>query len=66
MKLGLGTRFPDEYAAWEGRRKNIVQQFQDILAEQQAARHTKLEQDLTIIRVKLWEAVTTEVLKPFS
>lgn len=65
MKSGLETRFPREYAAWEGRRKQILQRFCDTLTGRQAETHAKLEQDLENIKTKLWEAVTAEVLKPF-
>lgn len=65
MKLGLDTLFPREYAAWEGHRKQISQHFHGILTERQAETQAKLDQDLGNIRIKLWEAVTVEVLKPF-
>ena len=65
MKSGLETRFPEEYAAWQGRRKQILRRFYDTLAGRQVEMHAKLEQDLGNIRIKLCEAVTAEVLKPF-
>ncbi|KAI0297435.1 hypothetical protein BC826DRAFT_166673 [Russula brevipes] len=65
MGLGVNTRFPNEYATWERRRKEITQRFQETLANRQEEMHAKLEQTLEDIRARLREAVVTQVLKAF-
>jgi hypothetical protein len=42
MRLGLSTRFPEEYEAWEKRRVEIEKRFQKILAERQADIHDSI------------------------
>jgi hypothetical protein len=65
IKLALDTRFPNEFAAWQRRRKEITQGFQGTLIDRQAAMHATIEQDFGNIRVKIQEAVIVEVLKAF-
>jgi hypothetical protein len=65
VKLALDTRFPNEFAAWQRRRKEIMQGFQGNLADRQAAMHATIEQDFENIRVKIQEAVIIEVLKAY-
>ena len=65
VKLGLRSRFPNECAAWERRRKEVTQDFRGTITERQAEMHVKLEQSFEDIRAKLQEAVVAEVLKAF-
>ena len=63
--MGLGTRFPEEYDAWEKRRIEIEKRFQNTLAERQADIHATLEQNAGEIEVKVRAAVIVEILKAF-
>ena len=65
IKLGLRTRFPNECTAWERRREEVIQGFRGTITERQAEMHVKVDQSFEDIRVKLQEAVVTEVLKAF-
>jgi hypothetical protein len=65
MRLGLSTRFPEEYEAWEKRRTKIEKRFQKTLAERQEESHATLEQDSEDIQAKAREAVIGEILKAF-
>jgi hypothetical protein len=65
MRLGLSTRFPEEYEAWAKRRIKIEKRFQKILAERQADIHASLEQNSGDIQAKVREAVIVEILKVF-
>jgi hypothetical protein len=65
MRLGLSTRFPDDYEAWEKRRTKIEKRFQKTLAERQEESHATLDQDSGDIQSKAREAVIGEILKAF-
>lgn len=65
MRLGLDTRFPEEYKAWEEQVIETEERFQTTLAEQQAKIHTTLEQNSRAIQVTVREAVIGEVSKAF-
>ena len=65
MRLGLGTRFPGEYEAWEKQGIEIEKHFQTTLAEQQAKVHETLEKNSGDIQVTTREAVIGEILKAF-
>ena len=65
IELALDTRFSNECAAWKERRKDIMQGFQETLAERQGAMYAKIERDFEDIRVKIQEAVIVEVLEAF-
>ena len=65
MRLGLSTRFPEEYEAWERRRTKIEKRFQKILAERREETHATLEQDSRDIEAKARDGVTVEILKAF-
>ncbi len=65
MRLGLSTRFPEEYEAWEKRRIEIEKHFQKTLTQRQAEIHVTLEQNSGDIQAKVREAVIDEILKAF-
>jgi hypothetical protein len=65
MRLGLSTRFPEEYEAWEIRRTEIEKRFQKAIAEQQEKTHVTLEQDSRGLQAKTREAVIGEILTAF-
>ncbi|KAI9443992.1 hypothetical protein H4582DRAFT_2095349 [Lactarius indigo] len=65
MRLGLSTRFPEEYEAWERRRVEIEKRFQKILSRRQAEVHANLEQNSGDIRAKVRESVIGEILRAF-
>jgi hypothetical protein len=65
MRLGLSTRFPEEYEAWEKRRTKIEKRFQKTLAERQEEIHATLDQNSGDIQEKAREAVIDEILKAF-
>jgi hypothetical protein len=65
MRLGLSTRFPEEYEAWEKRRTKIEKRFQKTLADRQEESHATLEQDSGDIQAKAHEAVIGEIVKAF-
>ena len=65
IELALKSRFPNECARWEKRRKEIMQDFQGILTERLTAMSAKIEQDFEDVRVKIREAVVIEVLKAY-
>ena len=65
MKLGLRDRFQNEFAKWERHREEIKQRFQAICTKRQNEMHTKLEQDLDDMKVRLREAVIIEVLDAY-
>ena len=65
MRLGLSTRFPKEHDSWKRQRSEIIQRFQRALVQRQGALHVMLEQDSKDMKVKLQEAVVSEVLKTF-
>jgi hypothetical protein len=65
ITLALDTRFPYEFAAWQRRRKEIMQGFQGTLVDRQAAMHATIEHNFEDMRVQIQEAVIVEVLKAF-
>jgi hypothetical protein len=65
MRLGLGTRFPEEYEGWEQRRIEIEKRFQKTLAERQEESHATLEEDSGDLQAKTREAGIGEILKAF-
>ena len=65
IKLGLRTRFPDEWTAWEKRKKEVRKGFLGTVTERQNEMHVKLEQSFEDIKVKLQRAVVAEILKEF-
>jgi hypothetical protein len=65
MRLGLSTRFPEEYEAWEKRRTEIEKRFQEIIAERHAETRATLEEDSGEVQAKIREAVISEILEAF-
>ena len=65
MRLGLSTRFPEDYEAWEKRRIEIEKRFQKSLAKRQGETHATLEKDSGDIQAKIREAMIDEILKAF-
>ncbi|KAH8980307.1 hypothetical protein EDB92DRAFT_1937150 [Lactarius akahatsu] len=65
MRLGLSTRFPEEYEAWEKGRVEIEKRFQKLLSRRQAEVHVNLEQNSGEIRAKVRESVIGEILRAF-
>ena len=65
MELGLRDRFPNEFAIWEKRGKEIKQRFQETRTERQKDMHKDLERDLEDMKVRLRDAVIVDVLKAF-
>jgi hypothetical protein len=65
MRLGLITRFPGEYEAWEKRRMEIEKRFQDTLAQRQAEIHETLEKNSGDMQARVREALIGEILKAF-
>jgi hypothetical protein len=63
--MGLSTRFPKEYEAWEERRTEIAKRFQNTLAQRQAEISVTLEQNSEDIQAKVRQAVIGEILKAF-
>lgn len=65
MDLGIGTRFPKEYEAWEKRRPEILaKRCQRSLTPQQAEILVNLDED-SGLQAKVREAVIVEILKAF-
>ncbi|KAI9450273.1 hypothetical protein BJY52DRAFT_1357697 [Lactarius psammicola] len=65
MRLGLSTRFPEEYEAWEKRRVQIEKRFQKTLTQRQGEIHGNLGQTSGDIQAKVREAVIGEILRAF-
>ena len=65
MGLGLSTRFPEAYEAWEKRGIESEKHFQKTLAERQAEVHATLERNSEDIQGAVREAVIDEILKAF-
>jgi len=65
MHMGLITRFPEEYEAWEERRIGIAKRFQKTLTLRQVGINVTLEQNTGDIQAKVREAVIGEILKAF-
>ena len=65
MRLGLSSRFPEEYEAWEKHRTKIEKRFKTTLAERQEETRATLEQGSGDIEARAREAVIVEILKAF-
>ncbi|KAI9455158.1 hypothetical protein BJY52DRAFT_1213406 [Lactarius psammicola] len=65
MCMGLNTRFPKEYEAWEDRRIDIEKRFLNSLTQQQVEVHITLERKFGDIQAKVREAVIGENLRAF-
>ena len=63
--LDLSTRFPKEYEAWDNGKNEIERRFQQIILQRKAKMHAKIEQDIGDIRVRVRQAVVSELLKTF-
>ena len=63
--MGLGTRFPKEYDAWEKRRIEIVRRFQKIITQRQAEVHETVTKESGALQSIVREAVMDEILKAF-
>jgi len=63
--LGLRTRFPNEYEAWERSKDDVERRFQQIISQRKAEIHTKIEQDFEGIRIKVLRVVVGELIKIF-
>ena len=63
--LGLGTRFPEEYDAWEKRRVEIGKRFQKILTQRRAEIHETLTKEFGALQSTVRKAVKDEILKVF-
>ena len=61
--LGLRTRFPKEFDAWESGKNEIERRFQKIFSQRKAEIHEKIEQDFEGVRIKVRRAVVNELLK---
>ena len=61
--LGLRTRFPREFEAWERGKNEIERRFQQIISQRKAETHAKIEHDLEGIRVGVKRAVVRELIK---
>jgi hypothetical protein len=65
MRLGLSTRFPEVYEAWESQGVKIEEHFQRALAERQDEIHATLEKNSGEIEASVREVVLGEILKAF-
>ena len=63
--MGLGTRFPKEYDAWEKRRIEIDKRFQKTITLRQAEVHETLTKESGELQSTVREAVIDEILKAF-
>ena len=63
--IGLGTRFPEVYGAWEKRRIEIKKRFQKIITQRQAEIYETLNRESRDLQSKAREAVIDEILKAF-
>ena len=63
--MGLGTRFPQEYHAWETRRIEIEKRIEKTITRRQAEIHEILKKELGDLQSKVREAVIEEILKAF-
>lgn len=61
----LGTRFPEEYDAWEKRKTKIEKDFQQNFGRRHTEIHDTLMQNSGDIQAKVREAVISEILKAF-
>jgi hypothetical protein len=63
--LGLRTRFPKEFEAWERGKNEIERRFEQIISQRKAEMHAKIEHHFEGIRVKVKRAVVRELIKTF-
>ncbi|KAH9029437.1 hypothetical protein EDB85DRAFT_1531855 [Lactarius pseudohatsudake] len=63
--LGLSTRFPNEYEAWDRKKNEIERRFQQIISQRKVEMHAKFEEEVDSIRVKVRGAVVSELLRTF-
>ena len=65
LTMGLGTRFPEEYGAWEKRKIQIEQRFQPTIIQRQAEIHVALKKESGDLQSKVREAVIGKILRAF-
>lgn len=63
--VGPQTRFRKEYETWEKSKNEIGPRFQQIVSKRKAEMHTKIEQGLEGMRVKVRRALVCELLTTF-
>ena len=63
--MGLRTRFPKEYDAWEKKMIEIGKRFQKIIKQRQAEIHETLTKESGALQSTVREAVMDEILKAF-
>lgn len=63
--MELGTRFPNEYEAWEQRRVEIEKRFQKTVKQQQEKSHETFQKEFGDLESKVREAAIDEILKAF-
>lgn len=63
--LGLRTRFPEEYDAWESDKKDIEHRFQEVLSQQRTEIPAKIEHEFEEVRAEVEGFVVSELLKLF-
>ena len=63
--LGLRTRFPKEYDAWESNKRDIERRFQEFLSQQRTEIPTKVEEEFEQVRAEVEGFVVSELLKLF-
>ncbi|KAI9455147.1 hypothetical protein BJY52DRAFT_1188514 [Lactarius psammicola] len=64
--LGLRTRFPKEYEAWERSKNEIERRFQQVVSQRKAEIHAKIEQDFEGITGQSTEGCHQRVVKDIS
>ena len=65
MRLGLSTRFPEVYEAWESQGIKIEEHFQRALADRQDEIYVTLEKHSGEIQASVREVVLGEILNAF-
>ena len=65
MRLGLSTRFPEVYEAWESQGIKIEEHFQRALADRQDEIYATLEKHSGEIQASVREVVLGEILNAF-
>ena len=63
--MELGTRFSDEYEAWEKRRVEIEKRFQKTIKQRQEGSYETFQKEAEDLESKVREAAIDEVLKAF-
>ena len=63
--MELGTRFPNEYEAWEKRRVEIEKRIQKTIKQQQEEFHETFKNESGDLQLKVRDAVIDEILKAF-